>query len=74
MNIVEKRIIDKIEFTESESKFLKELSDAMMACCKYHSDCCDYCPFSNAQSNAGNDCLSTAEFLDYLSRYGAHRN
>ena len=74
MNIVEKSIIDKIEFTASESKLLKELSDAIIACCKYHSDGCDYCPFDNAQSNSGVGCQEAADFLNYLSCFGVNRN
>ncbi len=74
MNVVEKRIVDKVEFTESESKFLAELSDIMKSCCKYHSNGCDYCPFDNAQSNSEIDCQATADFLNYLSCFGANRN
>ena len=69
MEIVEKRIISKINFTETELQFLKNLSNTITTCCKNNFDSCETCPFCEIADGCGASCENAAEFLNTIVYY-----
>lgn len=69
MKITEKRIISKIDFTETEVQFLKELSDIITTCCKNNPNSCETCPFGRVADDCGANCNDVSNFLDEIACY-----
>ncbi len=69
MNITEKKIISKIDFTETELQFLKDLSNTITICCENNPNSCETCPFCGIVDGCGASCNEVSNFLDMIARY-----
>lgn len=70
MNVIEKRVISNIIFSQEEKDFMINLSDLVLRECNNHDDC-QTCPF-NILTSACRDstCGDVANWLDAIARYG----
>jgi hypothetical protein len=70
MNVVEKRVITNIVFTQEEKDLLINLSDIVFKECGNH-DTCETCPFDVLMSTCrGATCEDVANWLDAIARHG----
>lgn len=70
MNVVEKRVITNIIFSQEEKDLLINLSDIVLKECNNH-DTCETCPFDVLTSACRDStCGDVANWLDAIARYG----
>lgn len=69
MKITEKRIISRIDFTEAELQFLKDLSNTITICCDNNPNSCETCPFCKIEDDCGINCNDVLNFLDMIVCY-----